>query len=436
MRVRIAALAGVLAGSGASAATFIVPTEYPTIHAAMAVASSGDTVLVLPGTYGDFEVRPVFGDVAALGFPIDGVTLASEAGPESTILDMSGGEGLAPVVLGLWIGGVGVGVTTVHGFKITGAPESGDSGIILRSSQNVVISECIFELDDPGPATDVFRGGLNCILSSGEVEDCRFMSCRGHTGAGLWQLGGTFTVERTVFEDCQNEAIDVSDAQMTIVRDCVFDSNVVVAGIYGSGAISGMSPGIIEDCVFVRNEGYGYGAVVAGNVQVRGCLFDANHAVGLPGAALTLGGHGNVIENNTVVHSVHSFPGLGGSAIGFINSTGNMLRNNIIAFSSGSPAVGVTNGSVTSQCNVFWENADGNGDGFVLGPTDREVDPLFCDPDAPDWRLREGSPCLPEDPSGCGLIGAFPQGCGVIGIEGVSFGEIKNRYRDANPKEK
>jgi hypothetical protein len=434
VRSLIAALVGLLAGSGASAATLTVPTEYPTIHAAMAVASSGDTVLVKPGTYGDFEVRPVFGDVAALGFPIDGVTLASQAGPESTILDMSGGEGLAPVVLGLWIGGVGASATTVHGFTITGAPESGDSGIILRSSQNVVIAECVFELDDPGPATDVFRGGLNCILSSGKVEDCRFTSCRGHTGAGLWQLGGTFTVERTVFEDCQNEAMRTSDTQMTIVRECVFDSNVSL--IQSPGAIAGISPGIVENCVFVNNEGIGDGAAIVGGwIQVRTCLFDSNHTVGT-GAALKLGGVGNLIENNTIVRSMQSVSTDGGSAIVFSNSSGNVLRNNIVAFSSGSPAIRVTNSTVTSECNVFWENADGIGQNYVLGPTDREVDPLFCDPDAADWTLRQGSPCLPEDPLGCGLIGAFPQGCGVIAIEGVSFGEIKNRYRDANPKEK
>jgi hypothetical protein len=432
VRSSIKVLAVVLAGSRASAATLVVPTEYPTIHAAMAAASSGDTVLVLPGTYGDFEVRPVFGDVAALGFPIDGVTLASQAGPETTILDMSGGEGLAPSVVGLWIGFVGSGVT-VRGFTITGAPESGGSGIRLRSSQNVVIEECVFELDNPGPATGVFRGGLNSILSSGRVEDCRFTNCRGNTGAGLWQLGGTFTVERTVFEGCQNEAMRISEAQMTIVRDCVFDSNVVAPGVPGAGAIGSINPGIVENCVFVENQGTGYGAVVGSNVQVRNCLFDSNHAVGT-GAALHLGAGvlGNVIENNTIVRSMQSVSTLGGSAIFIANATGNILRNNIIAFSSGSPAVGLLNASVTSTCNVFWENADGIGDNYVPGPTDRQLDPLFCDPDAADWTLREGSPCLPEDPSGCGLIGAFPQGCGVIGIDGVSWGQIKNRYRDGS----
>jgi hypothetical protein len=78
---------------------------------------------------------------------------------------------------------------------------------------------------------------------------------------------------------------------------------------------------------------------------------------------------------------------------------------------------------------VFWQNEDGIGSNYVPGPADREADPLFCDPDVEDWTLRKGSPCLPEDPSSCGLIGALPQGCAIIEIEGVSWGRIKNLYR-------
>ena len=56
---------------------------------------------------------------------VDGVTLLAEAGPESTVLDLSAGDGLARTVVGLWIGGAGASATRVQGFKISGAPVSG-----------------------------------------------------------------------------------------------------------------------------------------------------------------------------------------------------------------------------------------------------------------------------------------------------------------------
>jgi hypothetical protein len=430
MRSVMAILLGTLAGSAARAATLVVPTEYPTIHAAMAVAGAGDTVLVEPGTYDDFEVRPVFGNWAALGFLVDGVTLLSEAGPEATVLHLGAGDGLAPSVTGLWIGGVGSGETRVRGFKINGAPVSGAFAIVASSAQNVVISECIFELDDPSSGTAEHRSSVKFIVSSGRIEDCLFSGCRGPGGAGLFlNLGGTMEIERTVFENCKNEAMRETDQQMTVVRECVFESNVSLD--FTPGAIAGISPGIVENCVFRGNEGGDGGALVGGNLTLRGCLFDSNNTTG-SGAALRLGAFGNnVIENNTIVRSMQTVSTLPGSAIVFVNSPNSVLRNNIIAYSSGSPAIRVIGASVPSECNVFWENVDGIGVNFVPGPTDRQVDPLFCDPDASDWTLREGSPCLPEDPFGCGLIGAFPQGCGVISVEGASWGEIKNRYRDA-----
>ena len=434
MRARDALLLGMVFAARGEASTLVVPTEYPTIHAAMAVAGAGDTVLVEPGVYDDFEVRHVFGDVAALGFLVDGVTLLSAAGPESTVLDLSAGEGLAPSVRGLWIGGVGANETRVQGFTITGAPVSGALAIMARSSQNVVISDCVFVLDDPASGTTEYRGGVQFILSSGRVEDCRFSGCRGPTAAGLGAgLGGTLEVERCVFENCKNEGMRIESQQMTIVRDCVFDSNVSLN--QSSGGIAAIGPGVVEDCVFRGNEGGFGGGFTGGMVEVRRCLFDSNRTTG-SGAALRAGMPGNnVIENNTIVRSVQTISNPPGSAIVFVNSLNSVLRNNIIAYSSGSPAIRVIGASVPSVCNVFWENVDGIGVNYVPGPTDREVDPLFCDPDVSNWTLREGSPCLPQDPSGCGLIGVFGQGCGTVSIEETSWGGIKNRYRDPLPGE-
>jgi hypothetical protein len=95
----------------------------------------------------------------------------------------------------------------------------------------------------------------------------------------------------------------------------------------------------------------------------------------------------------------------------------------------GGSAVILRTGTITSDCNVFWDNPDGDVENFPMGPNDRIVDPLFCDPEANDFTLQVGSPCLPPNSEGCGQIGALGQGCGVIAVELDSWGAVKERYR-------
>jgi hypothetical protein len=412
-------------------ATLRVPSEYAMLHSALDFAAAGDTVLVAPGTYGDdFQVRSAFGLVAALGFPGSGVLLMSEAGPQSTILDLSAGTGLVPTVTGLWIGGAGGVTTEVRGFKFQGAPVSGAWGLMVYGSQDVVISDCVFELDDPSSGTSAYRGGLAATLSSTRIDDCVFIGCRAPYAAGVGQGYGSMEVNRTVFRDCKNEAFRGTLGAPITVRDCVFDSNAT-ANIGPSG-LGDVGPGTVENCVFVNNQGIGAGAAILGNgLTVRGCLFDSNHVTGT-GAALWLSGFGNLVENNTIVNSLQTVSTNAGSAIVFSNAQSAVLRNNIIAFSSGSPAIDIRQQSpfFSSSCNVFWQNAQGEGVTYHPGPTDRVVDPLFCDPAVPDWTLHEASPCLPTDPSGCGQIGDLGQGCGTVSVRSTSWGKVKSAYRD------
>src|SRR5258708_32830202 len=65
-----------LAVSSVSASTNNVPADQPTIQAGINAASSGDTVLVAPGTY-----------VENINFSGKAITLTSSGGPAVTIID-------------------------------------------------------------------------------------------------------------------------------------------------------------------------------------------------------------------------------------------------------------------------------------------------------------------------------------------------------------
>jgi hypothetical protein len=87
------------------------------------------------------------------------------------------------------------------------------------------------------------------------------------------------------------------------------------------------------------------------------------------------------------------------------------LSNTIIAFNSG--GAGVEASLVEVSCTDIFGNAGGDWTGILadeLGTNGNiSDDPLFCDPEHGDLKIRDDSPCAHGVP--CGLIGALPVGC-------------------------
>ena len=133
------------------------------------------------------------------------------------------------------------------------------------------------------------------------------------------------------------------------------------------------------------------------------------------------------IEGNTILNSHQGGPS-GGAAINATAANGE-LRNNVITGSTGAIAVRVATGNLTSECNVFWNNVEGDVVGFTLDETDVVADPLFCDPTLGNYGVSEISPCLPENNPNCSdLIGVYGMGCGAISVEPMSWGRLKGMW--------
>jgi len=195
---------------------------------------------------------------------------------------------------------------------------------------------------------------------------------------------------------------------------------------------------LVEECRFVDNIAVEQASALLSarsGATIRNNLFLRNASAGLTSAgAMDIGGFSQgfvLIEGNTfLLCSTDSYPTGVGSAI-FLNAGAFpifQVKNNIFSDCTGSPAVYVWSGTVEHSCNVFWENSDGEMS-IPLDPTDRVVNPQFCNPLLDDLTLNATSPCLPENSMGCGLIGAFGQGCGIVSLEEMSWGRIKNLYR-------
>ena len=170
-----------------------------------------------------------------------------------------------------------------------------------------------------------------------------------------------------------------------------------------------------------------------GTARVQGNVFWDDHSVASTaygGGAVVSASHvyvtGNTFHACSQVNTYYGGAGLVVAASRYV-----WVENNIFSANVGSQAVR-RSPSVevwSTSCNVFWENVDGNADGFELDESDRIIDPLHCDPENGDLTLAANSPCLPENSGACGLIGALGQGCGGISIEPESWGRLKLRYR-------
>jgi hypothetical protein len=217
------------------------------------------------------------------------------------------------------------------------------------------------------------------------------------------------------------------------IADCQFLDNSSNSGA-GALAVSTANGGtVIRECLFKGNVAYGTGSGALGlgtfgSKTVENCIFIENQALGSNGTGGGLSGGGIplfVVRGNTFVNNAKIATPPAGGSVRF--NTYGLFENNIVVGSEGGAAISAPNG-IEPSCNVYWDNSLGVG--IPLSPTDREIDPQFCDAGVYDLTLRTGSPCLPDDPLGCGLIGALGQGCGTVSVDSKSWGQIKGLYRE------
>ncbi len=429
---------GAVLGAGierpAVSATLHVPGGYPTIQAGIDASAEGDTVLVAAGTYTDVETRNLPSGRAlwtSCVFLKDGVVLKSEAGAEATVIDMKGFQGPQPAVINARL--MSSTQTAIEGFTITGAPY-GARGIYTFES-SITVRGCVIRDIDIG----LSNGGGMIAQGDHRVIDCEFVNCRSNTNGGaIYHSNGHLDLIGCTIRECASPAVRLDGVgggpvESATIADCEFVDNVSTVG---AGAIScglyfgGVS---VTNCFFRNNicHGTGGGALDfgQGNRLIENCMFIENGALAGngEGGALSMLGIGTcVVRGNTFFRNYKTSNPAPGAAVAFLCDA--QFERNVVVESTGGAAVSRSvNFPLSTSCNVYWANPSGIG--IPLSPTDREVDPQFCDPALEDLTLRLGSPCLPEDPLGCGLIGALGMGCGSVSVQSKSWGSIKGAYR-------
>ncbi len=358
---------------------------YPTIQAAVDAAVDGVVLELAPGVYtgpGNRDVRVVGKQLefrGQTGDPADCVLdcqgdgdrrhraflVSGDAGGQAVVfrgLTIRHGEAARHISPGL-DGGVETGI---HGaVDDTVVVEVRGGGAVMIQGVPAGFYDCVFEHNSgfTAPGDSLGKGGavlgLNTALS---FTRCRFSGNQAAGGGALSIIGGSLELV-----------------------DCGFDANEAGRG----GAVFADGPSTLEarNCTFAWNRAAQGGALCGPDEpHLAGCTFFGNEA---------------------------------GEGSAFFGPAGCLrISQTLIAGGSGGAAVVCSDSSCHEiGCTDIFGNAGGDWTGILAQYLGLDgnigIDPVLCEPDSGDFRLRTDSPCAPFQPpnSHCGLIGAWSTGC-------------------------
>ncbi|HLP83326.1 MAG TPA: hypothetical protein VK157_03165, partial [Phycisphaerales bacterium] len=184
-RVSFAALLGLLATHAATAATLFVPTNFPTIQDAVAAASSGDTIVVAPGTYTE-------------QIDLLGKSLVLQASGDANNTIISGFA--APIIRASNANNV-----VLRGFTLSGIfGGAGAGGAVLSENTSLTVDACTITsnsvIEGAGAAIYVNGGGLTLLNSTISNNSASFVDAAvAGVGAAVSINNATATITATTF---------------------------------------------------------------------------------------------------------------------------------------------------------------------------------------------------------------------------------------------
>jgi len=247
-----------------------VPTDYPTIQAAINAAGQTDEIEIDPGVYSGFGFR----DLDLLGKT---VVIIAAKGPGTVIIDLGGSEGEPHRFINLTNNGANnIGLTYWLTFRNGNADEGGFARL---DGSAFLAHECVFE-DFHSEQGGVFWSRNAQV----RLSNCIFRNSSATTGGVIHYDGGTSFVDACTFDG--NTATDggaISVANGTLnVTNCLFTDNSATSS--GGAAYSTGGDLSLLHCTLVRNAATIGGGVahVAGNTLIANAIIRDNTATSSP----------------------------------------------------------------------------------------------------------------------------------------------------------
>ncbi|MHC4150209.1 MAG: right-handed parallel beta-helix repeat-containing protein, partial [Planctomycetota bacterium] len=418
-RFIISAAVLLLAPASASATTRLVPTQYPTIQAAIDDSNDSDEVVVAPGTYTGEGNRDIdFGGRA--------ITVRSENGPDTCIIDCQGistgqhrgfyfhsGEDANSVLDGF----------TIKNGYVNAYKDGGAAIKCVESSPT--IRNCVFTVNNVYDPTRVggYGGAIYNIKSSPALSNCEF-----HDNYANKMGGGICNHKQSspIIENCQFELntannrggaiYNWNNSNPTIshskfvgntatvsgggvyseyrvnatIANCIFSDNTAGnTGNAGGGLANSSCQVNVKNCYFFDNTArYGRGGAASNylsTVTYANCVFQGNTAKEMSGAIHNNGSHNVKVYNCSF--STNAAPkgaGIGCARGYFTENPSNVdIRNSILW--DDIPEISNLDGStiLISYSDIY---------GGSAGAGNLNCDPLFSDPIF--LSLQVDSPCI------------------------------------------
>jgi len=314
-------------------ATLNVPSDYPTIQAAINDANEGDTIIVSVGTY--YE---------NINFKGKNIVLTSTAPTNEDIVSTTiiNGSDAGSVVI---FSGTEDSNCVITGFTITNGriykPLYG--GGIRGNGTTASITHCIIR----GNTSEHHGGGLwNC---NGLISDCNIISNSARLGGGLHICSGRV---RNCFINANSAHSGGGLARCGKITDCIVTNNIAEAA--GGGFIWCSE---ISDCIISGNTGGG----IASCGKVNNCTISNNT------------GYYGVVSadsvNNCVIFGNSAYKGGGLSWCGSVNKC--IIVGNTADFGGGIYCSDTN--SVITNCTIVNNKADEDGGGIYCYGADASV---------------------------------------------------------------
>jgi len=359
-----------------------VPSEYSTIQHAIDAAREGDIVEVADGVYeGVGNTNLTFGGKL--------ITLRSKNGASATKIDCKGSS-LSPRRAFVFNGDedsnlVIEGLTISRGYPSGAGTDQGarGGGVYVETSSPRFVN-CAFS----GNSAE-YGGAVFCRTASPIFENCTFSQNTAEDGAAF---------------NCDGNA-------KPKIRNCTFSDNY--ATVRGGAIYCLTASPVITGTTFGNNRASSLGGAVycgQSSPSLSDCILYRNNASAEGGAIYATINSNPTITNCTMV----SNSAVIGGGLSCSNDSEPRLTYSLIAFSQGGGAVRSAddiNFPSLSCCNIY-SNSGGDwvGDSIAAQANQKgniSLNPLLCDPSAGDVRLKEGSPCFPDNNSCQQQIGAL-----------------------------
>ena len=389
-----------------------VPADFPTIQAAIAAASPGDTVRVAPGVYAE-----------AIDFLGKAITVESLAGPQTTMID---GE-LEPGRYVVTISGV-ESIARLRGFTVTGGFAAGTGNNFTGPGGGLLINESTAELDNLVVTGNqgVIGGGLLIDDSAVTITEVEFSDNFALFGGAIRVEGGNLDISGSSFSANQAQtdggAMSVFWANQIDITDTVFEGNAA----HGIGAALAIFNTVLTgtDLRFFNNgeatpSGHPPGTGVNYAPLVAGAIYTSNVAGHLDrvrmqgnaafrGAAYYAAGNSNLVLSNALIEGNQAGTGvvfINGSSPVLINTTlvdndgfgifttfgaQPLLANSIV---SGHSSIAAQEIGGNGQVNVEFSLINGSFNSVVPGEGLILDEPPMLDP-AADFAPLPGSPVI------------------------------------------